>query len=128
MCCNSSGTAKGTGYICQVCESEHVRVIGIPGERFVAAFAGQEHFYMVSGEFGYIKQSHSGRLMYRFLHVPDVRGKKIPKIGFGTWNKIIAEFLYTSDIPIGDYTFYAAIAEHGTYNVIGLDAVTIKLN
>jgi hypothetical protein len=49
------------------------------------------------------------------------------EIGKGTWDNKILEFQYTSDILPGNYYFYAAIAEHGTYDVLGLNSVTVAL-
>ncbi len=49
------------------------------------------------------------------------------EIGYGIWDNKIAEFRYTQDIPPGEYSFYTAIAEHGTYDIIELDSVTIAI-
>jgi len=44
------------------------------------------------------------------------------------WHDIIASFICNSSIPRGDYTFYAAICKTQTYDVIGLDILTISIN
>ena len=46
----------------------------------------------------------------------------------GTWDEVIASFYITSSIPSGSYTFYTAIAEHNTANIIDFDSVTISIN
>ncbi|MBU1627852.1 PQQ-binding-like beta-propeller repeat protein [bacterium] len=46
----------------------------------------------------------------------------------GVWDKVIASFSITSDIPAGPYNFYAAITEHNTSDVIRFDMVTINVN
>jgi hypothetical protein len=45
----------------------------------------------------------------------------------GIWDQIIATIQVSNNIPIGSYSFYAAITEHGTYNIKGLDSVTITI-
>lgn len=46
----------------------------------------------------------------------------------GLWEKSIAVIpLNFDNLPYGTYTFYAAITEHDTYNIIGLDLVTIRI-
>ena len=48
------------------------------------------------------------------------------EIGKGTWErKIIIQYL--SFPPAGKYTYYAAITEHNTINIIGLDSVTVTV-
>jgi hypothetical protein len=45
----------------------------------------------------------------------------------GTLKKNILLLTVTDAIPKGSYTFFAAIAEHGTTNIIGIDSTTIKV-
>ena len=40
---------------------------------------------------------------------------------------LIAEIPLEEDRPLGTYNFYAAITEHDTYNVLGIDAVSITI-
>ncbi len=48
------------------------------------------------------------------------------EIEIGTWDKKILQ-IPSSLIRPGSYTFYAAITEHDTYNIIKLDSVTITI-
>ena len=45
----------------------------------------------------------------------------------GIWNEVIADLEVTPRTLHGDYTFHAAITEHDTINVLGVDSVTITI-
>jgi len=45
----------------------------------------------------------------------------------GIWNNIIASFTLTSDRPVGSYNFYSAITEQDSFNLLGLDSITVNL-
>jgi hypothetical protein len=45
----------------------------------------------------------------------------------GTNDENIVSLNLNSDRPLGTFTFYAAITEHGTINIIGIDSITITI-
>ncbi len=50
------------------------------------------------------------------------------EIAPGVWDNIIANFLLPTTIPEASFTFYAAITNHNTYNLIDSDSVTVALH
>jgi len=49
------------------------------------------------------------------------------EMSIGTNNVPIAEIPISESRPIGSYTFYSAITEHNTINLLGLDSITITI-
>ena len=48
-------------------------------------------------------------------------------INSGIWDEVIANIPLSQESPVGTYTFYAAITDYDTINVLGIDSVTITI-
>jgi hypothetical protein len=49
------------------------------------------------------------------------------QISVSQWDEAIVTIPLGDVRPVGSYTFYAAIAEHDTVNILGIDSFTIKI-
>ena len=91
---------------------QHVRVVGIPGEGFIATFSGEQNLDLGARQLGDVVQGHGRRLMDQFFHVPEVGRQEVPKFLGGDAEIVVVRPEFFGRQPrIGAFVHHVAAAK-----------------